>query len=132
MPNSSLFIQIFLSSPLPFFVIFYSLIYVSMRMTFLSTFVPSYPSFSCNWGEYRLEYFVTTVQERNNKECRFSVTVFGSVCRVSHFPVRCLLSVHTTVWHVQCFFYLAQQPPVDQGLLIHEVSRSHTTTHHSR
>jgi len=29
-------------------------------------------------------------------------------------------------------FFLAQQPPVDQGLLIHEVSRSHTTTHHSR
>jgi hypothetical protein len=30
-----------------------------------------------------------------------------------------------------CLF-LAQQPPVGQGLLIHEVSRSHTTTHHSR
>jgi hypothetical protein len=27
---------------------------------------------------------------------------------------------------------LARQPPVGQGLLIHEVSRSHTTTHHSR
>jgi len=27
---------------------------------------------------------------------------------------------------------LAQQPPLGQGLLIHEVSRSHTTTHHSR
>jgi len=30
-----------------------------------------------------------------------------------------------------CLF-LAQQPTVGQGLLIHEVSRSHTTTHHSR
>jgi len=30
------------------------------------------------------------------------------------------------------FFYLAQQPPVGQGLLIHEVSRSHSTTHHSQ
>jgi len=28
-------------------------------------------------------------------------------------------------------FFLEQQSPVDQGLLIHEVSRSHTT-HHSR
>jgi hypothetical protein len=28
--------------------------------------------------------------------------------------------------------FLTQQPPVGQGLLIHEVSRSHTTTHHSR
>ena len=30
------------------------------------------------------------------------------------------------------FLFLAQQPPVGQGLLIHEISRSHTTTHHSR
>jgi len=30
------------------------------------------------------------------------------------------------------FFLLAQQPPVGQGLLIHGVSRSHTTTHLSR
>jgi len=28
-----------------------------------------------------------------------------------------------------CLF-LAQQAPVGQGLLIHEVSKSHTTTHH--
>ena len=27
---------------------------------------------------------------------------------------------------------LARQPPVGQGVLIHEVSRSHTTTHHNR
>jgi hypothetical protein len=31
-----------------------------------------------------------------------------------------------------CPLCLAQQPPVDQSLLIHEVSRSQTTTHHSR
>ena len=30
------------------------------------------------------------------------------------------------------FFLLAPQPPVGQGLFIHEVSRPHTTTHHSR
>ena len=30
------------------------------------------------------------------------------------------------------FFLLLQQPPVGLGLLIHEVSKSHTTTHHSR
>ena len=29
------------------------------------------------------------------------------------------------------FFFLAQEPQVTQGLLIHEVSRLHTTTHHS-
>jgi len=27
---------------------------------------------------------------------------------------------------------LAQQPPVGMSFLIHEVSRSHTTTHYSR
>jgi hypothetical protein len=30
------------------------------------------------------------------------------------------------------FFLSARQPPVGHGLLIHEVSRSHTTTHDSR
>jgi hypothetical protein len=30
------------------------------------------------------------------------------------------------------FFPMALRPYPDQGLLIHEVSRSHTTTHHSR
>ena len=30
------------------------------------------------------------------------------------------------------FFSLARQPPVGQGLLIHEVSKSHTTTQRSR
>jgi hypothetical protein len=29
------------------------------------------------------------------------------------------------------FYFFAQQPPVGQGLLTHEVSRSHTTTHHT-
>jgi hypothetical protein len=28
--------------------------------------------------------------------------------------------------------FLVQQPPIDHGLLIHEVSRSHSTTHHSQ
>jgi hypothetical protein len=30
------------------------------------------------------------------------------------------------------FLFLARQTTVGQGLLIHEVSRSHKTTHHSR
>jgi len=34
-------------------------------------------------------------------------------------------------WAKVCLFW-ARQPPVDHGLLIQEVSRSHTTTHHSR
>ena len=35
-------------------------------------------------------------------------------------------------YYSNTFLFLAQQPPVGQGLLIHEVSRSHATTHHSR
>jgi len=31
-----------------------------------------------------------------------------------------------------CLMSLARQPPVGQGLIIHEFSRSHTTTQHSR
>jgi len=30
------------------------------------------------------------------------------------------------------FFFLAKQPPVDQSLFIHKVSRSHATTHQTR
>jgi len=30
------------------------------------------------------------------------------------------------------YFLVTRPPPVGQGLLIHEVSRSHTSTHHSR
>ena len=30
------------------------------------------------------------------------------------------------------FFLFVQQPPVGQGFLIHEASRSHTMAHHSR
>ena len=34
--------------------------------------------------------------------------------------------------YIHIFLFLAQQPLVGQSLLVHEVSRSHTTTHHSR
>ena len=36
-----------------------------------------------------------------------------------------------TVW-VLVGLFLAREPPLGQGVLIHEVSRSHKTTHHSR
>jgi hypothetical protein len=35
-------------------------------------------------------------------------------------------------YDVMFALFLARQPPVGQGFLIHEVSRSHTTTHHNR
>ena len=51
-----------------------------------------------------------------------------------------LKNLHSEKIHEMCFspninllfIILTQQPPVDHGLVIHEVSRSHTTTHHSR
>ena len=39
------------------------------------------------------------------------------------------------LWYVNSLsgtMFLVRQPPVGHGLLIHEVSGSHTTTHHSR
>jgi len=42
-----------------------------------------------------------------------------------------ILKLLPDVTPLVCLF-LAQKPPVDQGLLIHEVSISHTTMHHSR
>ena len=35
-------------------------------------------------------------------------------------------------WRTGVVYVLVQQPPVGQGLLMHDVSRSHTMTHHSR
>ena len=43
-----------------------------------------------------------------------------------------VLVIKTLVFGIEHFFYLAQPPPVGQGLLIHEVSSSHSMTHHSR
>jgi len=42
-----------------------------------------------------------------------------------------LLNLSWTIIPVPFFFTVARQP-LDQGLLIHEVLRSHTTMHHSR
>ena len=53
-------------------------------------------------------------------------------CRSMHlssYPyVPCAPPSHFS-WFV---LFWAQQPPMDRGLLIHEFSRSHATTHHSR
>ena len=41
-------------------------------------------------------------------------------------------AIFTKVTTARVIMFLARQPTVGQGLLIHEVSRSHTTTHHTR
>ena len=47
-------------------------------------------------------------------------------------PVISLLLIIAVLPTPLFLLLLAQQPPVGQGLLIFEVSRSHTTTQHSR
>jgi hypothetical protein len=45
-------------------------------------------------------------------------------------------SSRINLWHptLDCavVLFMGREPPVGQNLLIHEVSRSHTTTHHSK
>jgi len=53
------------------------------------------------------------IKGKQGRQCRFKVTL------------RRFLANNV------CLF-LARQPPMGQGLLIHEVSRSHTASHHSR
>ena len=48
-------------------------------------------------------------------------------------PAKCLLPVKPSTLAFRFFFSpVAQRPNAGHGLLILEVSRSHTTTHHSR
>ena len=46
--------------------------------------------------------------------------------------IRTVLSCRDVFVTLFVCLFLAQQPPVVHRLIIHEVSRSHTTTHHSR
>ena len=56
----------------------------------------------------------------------FSVHLFHT-----HFVEQPQLTIYYLGLSHSVFFF-ARQCPLGQGLLIHEVSRSHTTTHHSR
>jgi hypothetical protein len=52
-----------------------------------------------------------------------------------HIAKEHILFIHKVtgaVLRTHIFVFGATTPPVGQGLLVHEVSRSHTTTHHSR
>ena len=53
---------------------------------------------------------------------------FGNITLLPNVYNRLIIA--KVQYHIVCLF-LARQPPVGQGLLIHEVSRSHTT-HHNR
>jgi hypothetical protein len=74
-----------------------------------------------------LSYFRLVLNDADDvthvSDFHWSPTTTGSLS--SHVSLRLYSSF-------VCFFFLARQPPVGQGLFIHEVSRPHTTTHHSR
>jgi len=75
------------------------------------------------WGHLPFNAFVNYL--RNSFECsRYLLFVYD----IETFRNVNLLELIMS-WF--CLF-LARQPPVGQGLLIHGDSRSHTTTHHSR
>jgi len=59
---------------------------------------------------------------RNLKLCSFKLIMMGGVSPVIHESV--LIKVFFFIW--------PNSPPVGQGLLIHEVSRSHSTTNQNR
>jgi hypothetical protein len=42
------------------------------------------------------------------------------------------IAIYGNIVRFVCYCFVAPQPNAGYGLLIHEVSRSHTTTHHSR
>ena len=51
---------------------------------------------------------------------------------ICHFLNELLITIRNGSKNVRNYVFFTPQPPVGQGLLIHEVSRSHTTTHSSQ
>jgi len=48
------------------------------------------------------------------------------------YSMKCVSSISNHSLHCEICLFLTRQPPVGQGLLIHEVSISHTAKQHSR
>jgi hypothetical protein len=57
----------------------------------------------------------------------------SSACKLPHKLIQFLYQTRYISSYLRVVTFVSgATAPVDQGLLIHEVSRSHTTTHHSR
>jgi hypothetical protein len=89
--------------------------------------------------------FVPPIRVSSCYNCPFSVLLIYCfvVCLAAPFQLRSLrffnerstfyiLIYILRISRLMFVCYLARQPPVGQGLLIHKVSRSYTTTGHSR
>jgi hypothetical protein len=71
----------------------------------------------------------SSVAVKNDWNSNPPIRLYGVDC------VKFILSVNIIMSSLNVRFFVCfwrNRPPVGQGLLIHEVSRSHTTTHHSR
>ena len=61
---------------------------------------------------------------------RLSISNQKLYLKLKAIQPKCVINLR--IYFSPNLLFLAQQRPVGQGLLIHKVSRSHTTTHHSR
>jgi hypothetical protein len=80
---------------------------------------------SCTVHPYTVESFIYPTDAQ--LDCSKNVKIYmrgAATCFGSSQP--------SSVSYYMCFFYGALRPNAGHGLLIFEVSRSHTTTHHSR
>jgi hypothetical protein len=70
-------------------------------------------------------FYKNYIQSTNLQESLFNCT-----SAINYENMNYLINYEERVCLFVCLF-LVRQPPVGQGLLIHKVSRSHSTTHHS-
>jgi hypothetical protein len=96
--------------------------------------LPRYPHWQADTVVLHVEFYEFETWSVTSKH-------IWMVCRVSTLRktlankrkvIGGLKSLSEALFRLYCCLFLERQPPVGQGLLIHEVSRSHTTTHHSR
>ena len=71
-------------------------------------------------------------QHNTNKYCKFVLKLLRHVSVLIHHLQGFYSCVSYRYELLLVCLLMVQQPPVSQANLIHEVSRSHTTTRHSR
>jgi hypothetical protein len=78
--------------------------------------------------------FLPALLKTSDCEISFLVTSVVQTSRIHalFYGIRAIISTDNPSVETLVCLFLVRQPPVGQGLLIHEVSRSHTTTDHSQ
>jgi hypothetical protein len=90
----------------------------------------------CNLMLFIFYWMGSNLGQERIDVCKQEPSVTETYTSLNYSNKHSVITVLTTSFDIYIilfiFYYLSQQPPVSQGLLIHEVSRSHSTTHHSR